>query len=99
MGVAANLYAGVYEYGRCVSEELVSVAEAKTLVAAGIGITCESSVHEQLGGKIRLLAEPDPDTMLAMLLRRIDAGEWSDVATADANYIRRMDAERLKETS
>ena len=98
-GGRGELYAGVYEDGRCLSEELVSVAEAKTLAAAGIGITCESSVHEQLGGQIRLVAEPDPDTMLAMLLRRIDAGEWSDVATADANYIRRTDAERLKETS
>ena len=96
-GGRGELYAGVYEDGRCVSEELVSVVEAQQLLATATGVTCEPLVHERLSGQPHLIAEPDENTMLKMLLKRIEVAEWSDVATADANYIRRTDAERLKE--
>jgi tRNA threonylcarbamoyladenosine biosynthesis protein TsaB len=33
--------------------------------------------------------------MLAMALTRIESEEWSDVASVDANYLRRTDAEIL----
>jgi tRNA threonylcarbamoyladenosine biosynthesis protein TsaB len=42
-----------------------------------------------------LVQEPGPEPMLAMTLRRIEASAWSDVASVDANYLRRTDAELL----
>jgi hypothetical protein len=33
--------------------------------------------------------------ILAVAQARIAAGQWSDIATADANYLRRTDAELL----
>ena len=56
-------------------------------------VTCELKVSEVLG--VKLVEEPGAEGMLREVLRRIGAGEWSDVATMDANYLRRTDAEIL----
>lgn len=58
-------------------------------------VTCEARVAERLGGEMLVTTEPGPAELLAMALRRIEAGEWSDVASVDANYLRRTDAEIL----
>ena len=84
-------YCGVYRDGVRVSEELVAGAAAAEFVAAGVAVTCEARVAEALG--VRLVREPGAEEMLAMVERRVRTGEWSDVATTDANYLRRTDAE------
>jgi len=48
-----------------------------------------------LGNGVLLVVEPGPVSMAAMALNRIQAGQWSDVASVDANYLRRTDAEIL----
>jgi hypothetical protein len=57
----------------------------------GEAVTCEARVASALG--IGLVAEPGAETMRVEVLRRIAAGDWSDVAASDANYLRRTDAE------
>jgi tRNA threonylcarbamoyladenosine biosynthesis protein TsaB len=61
----------------------------------GRAVTCESRVAECLDSGVSLVPEPGAEAMLAMALRRIEAEHWSDVATTDANYLRRTDAELL----
>lgn len=88
-------FCGVYAAGVRVSEQLLR-AEEVTALRDGRGVvTCEARVAESLGGAVDLVAEPGPERMLAMALSRIEAGEWSDVASVDANYLRRTDAEIL----
>ena len=84
-------YCGVYRGGLKVVEELVRGEQVSGLIARGGGVTCEERVAEALG--IRLAQEPGAEAMLAMAERRAGAGEWSDVAITDANYLRRTDAE------
>jgi tRNA threonylcarbamoyladenosine biosynthesis protein TsaB len=58
-------------------------------------VTCDATVAERLG--IRLVPEPGAEAMLILVTRRMAEGAWSDVATVDANYLRRTDAELLKD--
>ena len=92
-GGRGEFYCGVYERSERVSEELLGEARTRELLAGGAGVTCEARVAEQLG--IRFVAEPGAEEMRRMVLRRMAAGDWSDVATIDANYLRRTDAELL----
>jgi tRNA threonylcarbamoyladenosine biosynthesis protein TsaB len=92
-GGRGEFYCGVYEGGERVSEELVTEVEARMVMASGVAVTCEAQVAERLG--VRMVGEPGAAAMLATVLRRVAAGEWSDVATVDANYLRRTDAELL----
>ena len=84
-------YCGVYRGGVRVSEELVTGAAAAELVKRGLASTCEERVAAALG--VRLVPEPGAEEMLAMVMQRVRAEEWSDVAATDANYLRRTDAE------
>lgn len=88
-------FCGVYAAGVRVSEQLLRAEEVTALRLQRRAITCEARVAESLGGGVDLGREPGPETMLAMALTRIEAGDWSDVATVDANYLRRTDAEIL----
>ncbi len=105
-------FCGVYRRGMRVSEELLRAEEVLGLVrrgeavrgeavrgeaVSGEAVTCEARVQEVLE-EVRLMKEPGAVEMLAMALERIGAGEWSDVAATDANYLRRTDAELLKGT-
>ena len=92
-GGRGEFYCGVYCGGERVSEELLRGEEARASMAGGVAVTCEARVAERLG--VRLEAEPGAEAMRAMVLRRIETGAWSDVATVDANYLRRTDAELL----
>jgi tRNA threonylcarbamoyladenosine biosynthesis protein TsaB len=89
-----EFYCGVYRNGEAVCEQLLREGETRARLAEGEPLTCDASVAERLG--IRLVPEPGAEAMLAMVTRRIGAGEWSDVAAVDANYLRRTDAELLK---
>ena len=73
-----------------ISEKLLSRTELDGFASM---ITCEARVAEALGSRVRLIEEPGPDQLMAEVKRRIQAGAWSDVATIDANYLRRTDAE------
>ena len=88
-----EFYCGVYAGGQRVSEELLREDEVRVLMASGEALTCEARVAERLG--LRLVEEPGAAMMRAMALARMAAGEWSDAATVDANYLRRTDAELL----
>ena len=78
-----------------VSEQLLRADEVAALSEGRRVVTCEARVEESLSVGVDLVAEPGPATMLAMALNRIQTGQWSDVATIDANYLRRTDAEIL----
>ena len=93
-----EFYAGTYEKDRCPAEKLLTAAETDALLSSGEAVTCEQGIFERLGSRVRLISEPDAVTMHALVLKRTHAGAWSDVATTDANYLRRTDAERLKGT-
>jgi len=92
-------YCGVYLDGVRVREDLLPADAAKALILGGRwpgrAVACEARVAESLGSGVHLIAEPGAEPMLAMALRRIEKDDWSDVATVDANYLRRTDAELL----
>ena len=88
-------FCGVYAAGARMSEQLLRTEEVTALRPQRRVVTCEARVAESLGGGVDLVAEPGPERMLAMALTRIESGAWSDVATVDANYLRRTDAEIL----
>lgn len=94
-----EFYCGVYAGGRVVTEQLLGADMVTSLLQGRTPLTCEPRVVElakaRLDIKVTLVAEPGAEEMLAMVRRRITAGEWSDVATVDANYMRRTDAELL----
>ncbi len=87
-----EFFFGEYEDGVMVREGLGAEGEVRGL---GVGVTCEERVAERLG--VELVMEPGAAVLLGEVLRRVDAGEWSDVAAADANYLRRTDAELVRE--
>jgi tRNA threonylcarbamoyladenosine biosynthesis protein TsaB len=94
-----EFYYGEYVGGRCLRESLI---HREDLVAAGLGgtvVACEAKVAEGLGGlgfdpeRLRTVEEPLAGDALALALGRIEAGDFDDAATLDANYLRRTDAE------
>lgn len=87
-------YCGVYRAGAVVVEELLPGEEVRAALQHGDAATCEDRVAAALPG-IRVVREPGAEEMLAVVRQRVAAGAWSDVATADANYLRRTDAELL----
>lgn len=93
-----EFYSGLWSGGAMQWERLLRRAEVEGLLDGGAdGVTCEARVRETLGARVRLVREAGAAEMLAEVLRRVEAGEWSDVATTDANYLRRTDAELLVE--
>ena len=90
-------YGGVFEAGREAIEALMTEVEARGWIdTPGVAaMTCESRVVELLGERVRLVREPGSEKMMRRAMRKIGAGEWSDVALTDAHYLRRTDAELL----
>ena len=95
LGPTALLNAGRGEfYSLCAGRErLIGVEEACTLN----GVTSEPHVAESLA-MVELIDEPGAEAMWAEVVCRAAASEWTDVADADANYIRRTDAELKTKT-
>ncbi len=90
-------YCGFYNGGEVEREEILKL-DPLLAAAAGRGvITCEPLVHEKLSPHLDIATIPEPGAaqMLSLTQARISRGEWSDVATIDANYLRRTDAEIL----
>ncbi len=90
-GGRGEYYCGVYRAGQRISEALLTDAQTRAL---GPTVTCEERVAERLG--VDLIAEPGAEVMLAMVLKRAAVGDWTDIETIDANYLRRTDAELLQ---
>jgi tRNA threonylcarbamoyladenosine biosynthesis protein TsaB len=92
-----DYFCGLYRRGVRVSEQMLSGDAAREIIHKKRTVTSESRVAEALGGGVELVAEPGPEAIAAMAVERIQSGTWSDVASADANYLRRTDAELLAE--
>jgi tRNA threonylcarbamoyladenosine biosynthesis protein TsaB len=92
-----DYFCGVYRKGVKVSEQMLSGDAARELIHNRRAVTSEPRVAESMGGGVDLVAEPGPEDIVAFATKRIIAGAWSDVASADANYLRRTDAELLVE--
>jgi tRNA threonylcarbamoyladenosine biosynthesis protein TsaB len=89
-----EFYCGVYVGQRCVREALMTEAEVRE-VAAGCEavVVCEVKVAETLRElEPRLVGEPVAGDALPFAVKRVVAGEFDDVATLDANYLRRSDS-------
>jgi tRNA threonylcarbamoyladenosine biosynthesis protein TsaB len=92
-----EFFCGVYWQGERTSEELLGADEIDERLHGAAAVTCETRVVDRMGGDIALVPEPGAEAMLAMATARIASGDWTDIATSDANYLRRTDAEILVE--
>ena len=90
-----EFFCGLYRDGSCIREELITRAAAREISTGRTTLTCEARVAETAGFGVNLVAEPGPAALLAVARRRIADGAWTEIASADANYIRRTDAELL----
>jgi tRNA threonylcarbamoyladenosine biosynthesis protein TsaB len=92
-----EFYYGEYVGWRCLREALMSGEDV--VGAAGVGgvvVGCEAKVMEGLavlGVGVRMVEEPSAGDALPLALERIEAGDFDDAATLDANYLRRTDME------
>ncbi|HKO18569.1 MAG TPA: tRNA (adenosine(37)-N6)-threonylcarbamoyltransferase complex dimerization subunit type 1 TsaB [Acidobacteriaceae bacterium] len=90
-----EFYCGLYD-GDCTGQEsLLSHAEVLEIAADRRQVVvCEPAVAEAFAELSPIVVEaPRAETALPIVLRRIMAGEFDDIASVDANYLRRTDAE------
>jgi tRNA threonylcarbamoyladenosine biosynthesis protein TsaB len=90
-----EFYGGVYAGRRCVREALLTAEEVFAAAERSVAvIVCETKVAEALGElKPLVVREPLASDALPFAVERTAAKEFDDVATLDANYLRRTDAE------
>jgi tRNA threonylcarbamoyladenosine biosynthesis protein TsaB len=89
-----EFYVGEYVGRRCVREALMERAELEGLAAGGIVVACEASVVEALAGLgITAVRCPGAADALGIAVERAAKSEFDDVASIDANYLRRTDAQ------
>jgi tRNA threonylcarbamoyladenosine biosynthesis protein TsaB len=89
-----EFYYGEYVGRRRQREQLMREEDVVAAGAGGTVVVCEAKVAEALAGLApRMVEEPLAGDALPFALERISAGEFDDVATVDANYLRRTDAE------
>jgi tRNA threonylcarbamoyladenosine biosynthesis protein TsaB len=91
-----EFYYGEYVGRRCLREVLMSGEDVVVAGSGGVVVACEAKVAESLGALgmgVRMMAEPLAGDALPLALGRIEAGDFDDAATLDANYLRRTDAE------
>jgi tRNA threonylcarbamoyladenosine biosynthesis protein TsaB len=75
-------------------ERLVDRAELLALAHGGEIVVCEPGVADALADLFPIIVkEPGAEAVLRLARVRLAAGESADVATLDANYVRRSDAE------
>lgn len=103
LGAMAVLDAGRGEFYRGAAggkaEGIVTRAELLCDLEGYTVVTSEAQVAQSLAGQaaVQLIAEPGAAALLALVNARLALGERSDVATTDAHYLRRTDAELLEE--
>jgi tRNA threonylcarbamoyladenosine biosynthesis protein TsaB len=90
-----EFYCGVYAGRRCVREALLTGDEVAAAAARSVAaIVCETKLVEALAKmKPIVVREPLAADALQFAVERVAAQEFDDVATLDANYLRRTDAE------
>jgi tRNA threonylcarbamoyladenosine biosynthesis protein TsaB len=94
-----EFYYGEYVGRRCLREVLMDGDGVLAAAERGVVVACEAKVAEGLAGlgfdpgRLHMVAEPLAGDALALALERIEAGDFDDAATLDANYLRRTDAE------
>lgn len=93
-----EFYLGEYVSGDRIREGLASREELAGLFTATPGEPILAVCEEQVAAVLaefapRMVAEPDAAAALPLALQRIERGEFDDVATVDANYLRRTDLE------
>jgi tRNA threonylcarbamoyladenosine biosynthesis protein TsaB len=96
-----EFYGGIYREEECVREALLRRNEVLALASqtqAASFLSCDARVVDSLAElSVRLVEEPDADAVLRLAIKRVKAGDWADVDSIDANYLRRTDAELLVE--
>jgi tRNA threonylcarbamoyladenosine biosynthesis protein TsaB len=89
-----EFYYGDYVGHRCVREALLSKREVVAATQGSIAVVCEERVREALAElELQLVDEPSAAAALPFAVDRIERQDFDDVATFDANYLRRTDAE------
>jgi tRNA threonylcarbamoyladenosine biosynthesis protein TsaB len=89
-----EFYYGEYVGRRCMREELMGMDDLLAAAIGGVVVVCEMKAAEALVALgPRMVADPPAGDALPFALERIAVGEFDDVATVDANYLRRTDAE------
>jgi tRNA threonylcarbamoyladenosine biosynthesis protein TsaB len=94
-----EFYAGIYLAGACVREALAKREElvSGTLVGTrehAVTIVCETGPYQVLGELApRLVSQPIADSALPIAMERLRERDFAEIATLDANYLRRTDAE------
>jgi tRNA threonylcarbamoyladenosine biosynthesis protein TsaB len=91
-----EFYLGEYAGRVCAGETLTARDGVERAAGRGEGVVvvCEPAVAASLAGlRPLLVSEPDAAAALPLALGRIAEGWFDDVATIDANYVRRTDAE------
>ena len=86
-----EFYYGEYVDGVCLRESLLTRDELLSTITNHTVIACEPTVAESLA--LTLIPEPTAADALPLALRRIHSESFDDIATIDANYVRRTDAE------
>jgi tRNA threonylcarbamoyladenosine biosynthesis protein TsaB len=89
-----EFYYGQYVGRRCLREGLMGSEDLLAAARGGVVVVCEAKVAEALTALGPMTVdEPSAKDALPFALERVAAGEFDDVATLDANYLRRTDAE------
>lgn len=95
-----EFYLGIYEDGVCLREALLTRDELLAVTAAietpqqFAVVACEPAVAESLAILApRLVPQPTAEAAVPLARLRLQARAYDDVATMDANYLRRTDAE------
>jgi tRNA threonylcarbamoyladenosine biosynthesis protein TsaB len=92
-----EFYCGLYRAGVPLHEKLLGPDQVRAFSSAVV-VTSEPKVVEALAEMpVQLVDEPGAELILRFALARAAARDWTDVATVDANYLRRTDAELLVE--
>lgn len=91
----SEFYCGVYAGRRCVREALLTAGEVAAAAERAVAVVvCEAKVAEALVEmKPVVVREPLAADALPFAVERLAAGAFDDVASLDANYLRRTDAE------
>jgi tRNA threonylcarbamoyladenosine biosynthesis protein TsaB len=90
-----EFYAGLYASGSRLREALMPGEELRAVVSASTTVVvCEAKVAEALSDLAPMMVrEPVAGDALPIAELRVVSREFDDVATIDANYLRRTDAE------
>jgi len=89
-----EFYVGEYAGRRAVREALIKKEEVEADRGECAFVVCEVAVANALEGlRPKLVREPVAGDALTLAEERVVTGEFDDVATLDANYLRRTDAQ------